>query len=180
MKVSSIGIGRSFAMVARRRSSRILASGLALAFLGTLVAAGGFSSASQAASYRASNMIPSSAAIVSTTAPKYYLQKSGTGNKVLSSVTLPAKWYLIWRFDCGVKRGNFQLTSTKTGQSSLSVADQTGLGGGGQRPYTKAGTYKFAMKTACSWKVTAASSPPVVANSTTTTTAPKKSKVTAS
>ena len=125
-------------------------------------------------------MIPSSAAAVTTTAPKYYLQKAGTGSKVLSTVALPAKWYLIWRFDCGVKRGTFVLTSTKTGQSALSVADQTGLGGGGQRPYTKAGTYKFAMKTTCSWKVTAASSIPAVASSTTTTTAPKKSKVTAS
>jgi hypothetical protein len=110
-----------------------------------------------------------------TSAPtKYYLQKSGTGNRVLSPVVLPAKWYLLWTFNCGAKRGTFKLTSTKKGQSLVTVSNQTGLGGGGQRPFTKSGTYKFAMETACTWKVSAASAPPIVAKSTTTTTAPKK------
>jgi hypothetical protein len=107
-------------------------------------------------------------------APKYYLQKAGTGNKVLSSVALPSKWYLLWTFNCGAKRGTFKLTSTKKGQPLLAVTDQTGLGGGGQRPFTKSGTYRFAMRTTCSWKVTVASKPPSAAKSTTTTTAPKK------
>jgi hypothetical protein len=119
-------------------------------------------------------MTSSGAATVAVAAPKYYLQKSGTGNEVLSSVALPSKWYLIWRFDCGVKRGTYVLTSTKKGQPSITVANQTGLGGGGQRPFTKSGAYSFAMKTTCSWKVTVASSLPVVAKSTTTTTVPKK------
>ena len=117
-------------------------------------------------------MTSSRAATVAS--PKYYLQKSGKGNEVLSSVVLPSKWYLIWRFDCGVKRGTYVLSSTKEGQPSITVANQTGLGGGGQRPFTKSGAYKFAMKTTCSWKVTVASSLPVVASSTTTTTVPKK------
>jgi hypothetical protein len=102
-------------------------------------------------------MTSSSAAIVGTTAPNYYLQKAGTGNRVLSSVALPSKWYLLWTFDCGSKRGTFKLTSTRKGQPSLVVYDQIGLGGGGQRPFTKAGTYRFAMKTVCSWKVSVAS-----------------------
>jgi len=72
------------------------------------------------------------------------------------------------------KRGTFKLTSTRKGQPSLVVYDQIGLGGGGQRPFTKSGTYRFAMKTTCSWKVSVASKPPSVAKSATTTTAPKK------
>jgi hypothetical protein len=96
-----------------------------------------------------------------TAATKYYLQQSGKGNKVLRSVALPSKWYQTWRFDCGTKKGDFVLTSTRKGQSSLTVARQgPGLGGGGQQPYKKAGTYKFAVKTTCSWTVSASASPP--------------------
>ena len=77
-------------------------------------------------------------------------------------MVLPSKWYLTWKFDCGAKKGTFVLTSTRQGKSSLDVngsKGQTGLGGGGQQPFTKAGTYKFAMKTTCTWKVTASSGP---------------------
>lgn len=174
MKASSVGFRHGLAMVARPRTSRVVASTMAVVLFATLVAASSSFAATTAASSRASTMTSSSAAIVGTTAPKYYLQKAGTGNKVLSSVALPSKWYLLWTFNCGAKRGTFKLTSTKKGQPLLAVTDQTGLGGGGQRPFTKSGTYRFAMRTTCSWKVTVASKPPSAAKSTTTTTAPKK------
>ena len=85
------------------------------------------------------------------------------GSKTLRSVTLPSKWYLTWTFDCGAKKGTFLLTSTRQGSKSSvdvnSAKGQTGLGGGGQRPFARAGTYKFAVATICSWKVTASSAP---------------------
>jgi len=157
MEASSVGFRHGLAMAARPRTSRVVASTMAVVLFATLVAASSSFAATTAASSRASTMTSSSAAIVGTTAPKYYLQKAGTGNRVLSSVALPSKWYLLWTFDCGSKRGTFKLTSTRKGQPSLVVYDQIGLGGGGQRPFTKAGTYRFAMKTVCSWKVSVAS-----------------------
>jgi len=157
MKASSVGFRHGLAMAARPRTSRVVASTMAVVLFATLVAASSSFAATTAASSRASTMTSSSAAIVGTTAPNYYLQKAGTGNRVLSSVALPSKWYLLWTFDCGSKRGTFKLTSTRKGQPSLVVYDQIGLGGGGQRPFTKAGTYRFAMKTVCSWKVSVAS-----------------------
>ncbi len=160
MKASSVGFRHGLAMAARPRTSRVVASTMAVVLFATLVAASSSFAATTAASSRASTMTSSGVAIVGTTAPKYYLQKAGTGNRVLSSVALPSKWYLLWTFDCGSKRGTFKLTSTRKGQPSLVVYDQMGLGGGGQRPFTRSGTYRFAMKTTCSWKVSVASKAP--------------------
>ncbi len=142
-----------------------LASAVTVALFATVVALGGSASATTTSSSRA--LITRSPAAVTSTAAgtKYYLQQSGTGNKVLRSVALPSKWYLTWRFDCGTKKGDFVLTSTRKGQSPLTVAHQgPGLGGGGQKPYKKAGTYKFAIKTTCSWVVSVSASPPGAAN----------------
>jgi hypothetical protein len=139
---------------------KLLSSAVTVALFATVVAVGGSAAATTTGSPRAS-ISSSSATAISTAATKYYLQQSGKGNKVLRSVALPSKWYLTWRFDCGTKKGDFVLTSTRKGQSSLTVTRQgPGLGGGGQQPYKKAGTYKFAVKTTCSWTVSASASPP--------------------
>jgi hypothetical protein len=85
---------------------------------------------------------------MSTAAPKIFLQQSGVGNRTLRAVVLPSKWYLTWKFDCGGKRQSFLLTSTRKSASPVTLARQNGLGGGGQPPFTKSGTYKFATKAA--------------------------------
>jgi hypothetical protein len=88
------------------------------------------------------------------------LQQSGTGNKALHSIALPSKWYLTWKFDCGAKKGTFVLEQARNGNTSYNVngsKGQTGLGGGGQQPFTKSGSYKLTLKTSCTWKVTASS-----------------------
>ncbi len=101
----------------------------------------------------------------SVAAVKYYLRQSGTGSKVLHPVALPSRWYLTWKFDCGTKKGDFVLTANRKSQSTFTVAHQgPGLGGGGQLPYKKAGTYRFTIKTTCTWNLSASSGPPGAAN----------------
>jgi hypothetical protein len=150
----------------RRRHSRLLASAMSAALFVTVVATG---SAASATTHAASQTSASRAVVAvakTPAAPKYYLKQSGTGSKALRSVALPSKWYLIWKFDCGAKKGTFVLSSTRKGDTADFIngtKGQTGLGGGGQLPFKKSGTYGFAMKTSCSWTVDAASGPPVAA-----------------
>jgi predicted secreted Zn-dependent protease len=113
---------------------KLLASAVTAALFATVVALGGSAAATTTGSPRASISISSPTAM-GAAAAKYYLQQSGKGNKVLRSVALPSKWYLTWRFDCGTKKGDFVLTSTRKGHPSLTVARQgPDLGGGGQQP----------------------------------------------
>ena len=94
---------------------------------------------------------------------KVYLKSAGSGNRALSSVQLPAEWTVVWRFDCqnvANKRGTFVLSSTAQGASPVKLTDQTGLGGGGQKPFTRSGRYGFAINTSCGWDLTVESTPP--------------------
>jgi hypothetical protein len=123
----------SFNKRPRLIAPKLLSSAVTVALFATVVAVAG-SAAPTTGSPRAS-ISSSSATGVSTAATKYYLQQSGKGNKVLRSIALPSKWYLTWRFDCGTKKGDFVLTSTRKGHPSLTVARQgPDLGGGGQQP----------------------------------------------
>jgi len=92
-----------------------------------------------------------------------YLHHSGTGNRALSSVALPAEWTVVWKFDCqnaAKQRGTFMLSSTEQGAPEVKLTDQTGLGGGGRQPFTKAGRYSFAINTSCGWDLTVEGTPP--------------------
>jgi hypothetical protein len=94
---------------------------------------------------------------------KVYLHHSGTGNRALPSVALAAPWTVVWKFDCqnaAKQRGTFVLSSTAQGASEVKLTDQTGLGGGGQRPFTTSGRYSFAVNTSCGWDLTVESTPP--------------------
>ncbi len=107
-----------------------------------------------------------------TVSSKPVIQQSGTGSKTLGSVTLSAKWTVTWKFNCTnpVTASRFVLTATKSSGSPISITDQTGLGGGGTKAYTKTGTFAFAVATSCSWNVLVG--PTALTTSTTTTTSP--------
>jgi hypothetical protein len=166
MKVFGLDSSHALEMATRPRRSKLLASAMSAALLATVVVAGSAASATTISAARTPVARPSLAHAKTPAAPKYYLQQSGKGSKTLRSVVLPSKWYLIWKFDCGVKKATFTLSSTRKGDKPEYVngaKGQTGLGGGGQLPFKMSGTYRFATKTTCSWTVSAASGPPVAA-----------------
>ncbi len=148
------------ANVSDRRESplgwRRVAATVTLVLMATLVEACGSSS-------------PSSA----PTSNKPFVQQSGTGDKVISSVVLPSKWTVTWQFTCEnpATARPFALTATKQATSPITVTDQTGLGGGGHKPYTTSGTYSFGVTTTCNWKLTVGPTPSSTATSTSTTSA---------
>ncbi len=115
---------------------------------------------------------PSAATSTTASVRAVYLDKSGTGSKSIPAVTLPGKWTAAWRFICGQSPGGktFVLTTTDHGGSPTVVTNQTGLGGGGQKPYTKSGNYSFQIKTACVWKLSVKPTPKTTPHSTTATT----------
>ena len=84
-----------------------------------------------------------------------YLTKSGTGDTTISSVALPSKWSLVWKFSCTdpATRRPFVVAVSSDGGPSTTVTDQTGLEGGGYHPFTKAGTYTFTVTTTCDWSL---------------------------
>ena len=125
MKVSAFGSDHSPETRARFHPMKVLASTGAVALFAALLAVGGSATASVAVSRASASRFPI-VAVATAAAPKYYLQQSGTGSKNLRAVALPAKWYLVWKFNCGAKKESFSLTSTKQGQSALAVARQTG------------------------------------------------------
>lgn len=104
---------------------------------------------------------PKSGAPSTTIPPKAYLTRSGTGDKSFSTSGLPSKWMATWRFDCThpVRKANFTLDVGVTGGHAVRVTSQTGLGGGGQHPYTSGGSYHFSVSTTCNWDVTAEAMP---------------------
>ena len=90
------------------------------------------------------------------------MQRSGTGNRELSSMMVPPKSSVVWRFDCQnapKQRGTFVLSSKEQGQMAVKLTDQTGLGGGGQKPFTQSGRYSFGVNTPCGWDLTVESTP---------------------
>ena len=147
----------------RRRRSRVPATVMSAALLAAVVATGSATAATTTSPAQTQTARQSVAH--ATTPIKYYLQQSGTGSKALRAVVLPSKWYLIWKFDCGAKKGTFIFSSTGKGDMSHFVngaKGQTGLGGGGQLPFKTSGTYHFTTKTTCGWTISAASGLPVV------------------
>jgi hypothetical protein len=85
-----------------------------------------------------------------------YLVASGTGDKRLRSVTVAKHWTVGWTFNCpgATSAKSFALTAAHRGSKAATVTDQNGLGGGGNKPYVKAGTYRLDVETPCAWKVT--------------------------
>ena len=154
------------------RPRRKLVIGVAVAAVAVLAAACGSSSST---STTTTTLSPAAAA-------KKYLNQSGTGSKSLAAVTLPTKWTVTWTFNCQnpATTGTFALASSAKGVPLAYITSQTGLGGGGHKPYTKAGSYTLIVKTTCGWNVTVGSTPtvPVKSVATTTTTKPKKSTTT--
>jgi hypothetical protein len=95
-------------------------------------------------------------------AAKIYMQRSGTGDKELSSMMVPPKSSVVWRFDCQnapKQRGTFVLSSKEQGRPAVKLTDQTGLGGGGQKPFMQSGRYSFGVNTSCGWNLTVESTP---------------------
>jgi len=135
-----------------------------------------------ACSSTAAPVTPKKAPVTQTVA-KQYLDDSGTGDRILPFVQLPKAYTVTWTFNCQdpAKTGTFLLTSTVKGGPAVDVTKQTGLGGGGHKPFYKAGNYNLAVTTTCGWKAVIANTPvtPVKSAVTTTTLAPKsKSKPT--
>ncbi len=157
------------------RPKRKLVAGMAVAAVAVLAAACSSSGASTTTT--STTLSPAAAA-------QKFLDQSGTGNKSLTPVALPSKWTVTWTFNCQnpATTGTFSLGSTGKGTPTAIITSQTGLGGGGHKPYTKAGTYTFIVKTTCGWKVTVGSTPTVPVKSvvTTTTTAKKSTTTTTS
>ena len=88
------------------------------------------------------------------------ISKSGTTDGTLGPVVLPAAWTVSWSFECpNSKKGTFVLSATAVGGLPVTVTNQTGLGGGGHKPYTTSGSYSFAVKTTCAWNVKAGVTP---------------------
>ncbi len=86
-----------------------------------------------------------------------YLSRAGTGDATLPQVALPGSWSLVWHFNCTdpASRRSFVLTATPSGGMTTQVTDQTGLEGGGYRPFRAAGDYTFVVTTTCGWNVLA-------------------------
>jgi hypothetical protein len=157
MKPSSpLGTGPRLATRSRPRLSRTMVFPMAVAVFASSVALCGAAGAST---------LPRSPVTTSQAkpaAPKIYMQRSGTGNRELSSMMVPPKSSVVWRFDCQnapKQRGTFVLSSKEQGHSAVKLTDQTGLGGGGQKPFWQSGRYSFGVNTSCGWTVTVESTP---------------------
>jgi hypothetical protein len=84
-----------------------------------------------------------------------YVTQSGSGDRTISSVSLPSTWSLVWKFSCTdpTTRRSFVVAVSADGRPPTTVTDQTGLEGGGYHPFTKAGDYTFTVTTSCSWNL---------------------------
>jgi hypothetical protein len=164
MKASGLRYGRTNGIVtSRSRLSKIVMPtvGIMLAAIG--VTACGISSAAHA---------PTAAA---TQKPKEFVIQSGSGDKLLAAVKLPKAWTVNWNFRCQNPTTSrpFSLTTIDHGGAPDNVTNQTGLAGGGNKPFKTAGNYRFSVTTTCGWKVTVGSTP---TNPKTPTTVPPASK----
>jgi hypothetical protein len=90
-------------------------------------------------------------------------------------VKLPKAWTVDWNFRCQNPTTSrpFSLATVEHGGPPDNVTTQTGLAGGGNKPFNTASSYRFAVTTTCGWKVTVVSTP---TNPKTATTVPPKSK----
>lgn len=166
MKASRCAREMRSAPPTRRLHKRFVVTTAAFAVLAA--AAGCSSSPSSSApptsahTTKASAATPSTSAAPTTTVPpKTYLARSGKGDKSFVASGLPAKWMAAWRFDCEhpTRKANFVLEVGAASGSLVRITSQTGLGGGGQRPYTSGGSYRFSVSTSCNWDVTAEAMP---------------------
>jgi hypothetical protein len=84
-----------------------------------------------------------------------YLTPSGVGDKTISSVKLPEKWSLVWKFSCANPRARrpFRVNVSSDSGPSNSITDQTGLEGGGYHPFTTGGITTFTVTTSCTWSL---------------------------
>ena len=157
MKPSSLlGTGPPLATRSRPRLSRSILFPMAIAVLAGSVALSGAASASSLHGSPAAKASPKPAAA------KIYMQRSGTGNREISSLMVPPKSSVVWRFDCQnapKQKGTFVLSSKEQGQASVKLTDQTGLGGGGQKPFMQSGRYTFGVNTSCGWDLMVESTP---------------------
>ena len=165
----------------KSRLPRIVVPAVGLVLVASAVTASALPGAAGASTTKTSSTT------TSTPKVKQYLVKSGSGNKVLTAVKLPGAWTVTWNFDCQSPstKGTFALTTSDNGGAASNVTSQTGLGGGGHKPFNnKAGKYGFTVATTCGWKVMVGATPavPVTASSkaksVTTTTAKAKSVTT--
>jgi len=156
MITSGLGLKRNpesiLTSAQRRRPARTLASAATMSLVLAL-----FGACSSGSSSSTAPKSPST-----STTPKAFLKKSGTGNEALPAVLISAKWTVTWKFNCQhpVRKASFALSAIKQGAAPLAVTNQTGLGGGGQMPFKDGGTYSFDVKTSCSWNVDVATTPP--------------------
>ena len=99
------------------------------------------------------------------------IHQSGTGSKTISSVDLPKKWSVTWKFNCTnpISARRFVLSASNGGGSPIGITDQTGLGGGGTKVYSRTGTFDFTITTSCTWNLSVG--PPSSSSATTSTTA---------
>ena len=84
-----------------------------------------------------------------------YLTQSSVGDKTISSVALPQKWSLVWKFSCADPRTRrpFSVTVSLNGGPSKSITDQTGLEGGGYHAFAMGGSTTFTVTTSCNWSL---------------------------
>jgi hypothetical protein len=106
--------------------------------------------------------------------PKEFVLQSGSGDKLLTAVKLPKAWTVDWNFRCQNPTTSrpFSLAAIDHGGSPDKVTTQTGLAGGGNKPFNEAGSYRFAVTTTCGWRLTVGST---LTNPKTATTVPSKS-----
>jgi hypothetical protein len=164
MQASGLRHGSTNSLVtSRSRLSRIVIPAVGVMLTAIGVGACGSSSATHA---------PTAAA---TQKPKEFVLQSGSGDRLLTAVKLPKAWTVDWNFRCQNPTSSrpFSLTTTDHDGSPDNVTTQTGLAGGGHKPFTTAGSYRFAVTTTCGWKVTVGSTP---TNPQTETTVPTRSK----
>ncbi len=148
----------------RHRPAR-LAAGLVVAALASVMAGCGGSSGPSGAS--------GASTMPSRPADGTYVHLAGHGNERVGPVTLPAAWTVAWHFDCSTsKAGPFRLTVTLHNGATETLADQTGLGGGGYKPFTTSGATRFAITSACSWNLVVGPPGTDSALGATSTTAP--------
>lgn len=155
MEHSDLGTGPRLATRPAPRFSRTMAFPITMAVFAASMALCGASGASALASS------PAATARAKPGAAKVYIQRSGMGNKELAPVTVPSGSTVAWKFDCQnapKHRGTFVLSSKEQGRSAVNLTDQTGLGGGGQKPVVT-GRYGFAVNTSCGWDLTIESTP---------------------
>lgn len=112
---------------------------------------------------------------VTTLNPKEFVAQSGSGDRLLTAVKLPKAWTVDWNFRCQNPTTSrpFSLATIGHGGRPDDVTTQTGLAGGGNKPFNTAGTYRFAVTTTCRWKVTVGSTP---TDPKTAITVPSRSK----